>query len=251
MMIEITIDGNRAEVEEGTTILEAARDIGIEIPALCYHKALSPIGSCRLCIVELVEKGKSRVVTSCNYPVRKKIDVRTNSDRILKERKLILELLLARSPDSDVLRKLAKEFGIEKSRFAVDDKKCILCGLCVGVCHEVMKIGAIDFVGRGIEEDVGTPYGLGSDVCIGCGACVSVCPTGAIKLRDEAGERFLEKWKTSLPLRKCRLCGGVVGTEAQIEWLKKEIDLPEEVFDMCSECKRKRYAEEMAVLGHI
>ncbi len=250
MMVEITIAGNKVKVEEGTTILEAAKKIGIEIPSLCYHKAMSPLGFCRLCIVEVIRNGKSRVVTSCNYPIRERIEVRTNSEKILRERKLILELLLARCPDSEVLKELGEKFGIKETRFVVDDKKCILCGLCVRVCHEVMKVGAIDFVGRGIDEDVATPYKLGSDVCIGCGACVSVCPTGAIKIAD-GEKRFLDRWETSLQLARCKLCGGIVGTIAQIEYLKKKIDVLEENFEICSKCKRKKYAEEVAVLGHI
>ena len=249
-MVKFTIDGKKAEAEEGSTILKEAQRLGIKIPTLCYHSALTPFGSCRLCIVEVTKGNRNRVVTSCNYPVGENIEVKTNTEKILRQRRLIIELLLARCPQVESIQKIAGEMGVKKSRFKEADSNCILCGFCVRVCEEIMGIGAIDFVNRGVDEDVDTPYRIDSEVCIGCGACVSMCPTGALELKDINNERRIERWHTSLPLKKCKFCGGKVGTEAQIEYLKKKIELPAEVFEICSECKRKRYGREIVALGH-
>jgi len=250
-MVKFIIDGKKVKAEEGSTILKEALNLGIEIPALCYHPALTPIGACRLCIVEVTKGKRTRIVTSCNYPIEEGLAVKTDTERIVRQRKLIIELLLARCPDVEIVKSLACQMGVEKSRFREENKDCILCGLCVKVCEEIIGVGVIDFVNRGIDEEVDTPYRIASDVCIGCGACAFICPTGAIKIEDIEGKRRIERWHTSLPLQKCKICGGTVGTEAQIEYLKKKIELPVEVFEICSRCKRKRYAREMVALRHI
>lgn len=250
-MVNFIIDGKKVEAKEGSTILKEAQKLDIEIPTLCYHPALTPMGACRICIVEVSKGKRTRIVTSCNYPVEEGIEVKTNSEKVLRQRRLIMEFLLARCPEVTVVKDMAKKMGIQKSRFKEEDKDCILCGLCVRVCEETMGIGAIDFVNRGVDEEVDTPYKIASDVCIGCGACVFVCPTGAIKLEDIKGKREIERWHTSLPLKKCKLCGAVVGPEAQIKYLKTKIDLPAEVFELCAQCRRKRYGKEIVALGHI
>ena len=205
-MVQVTIDGQSIEVEEGTTILEAAQRLGIYIPTLCHHPALEPYGACRLCTVEITPKGdgssagprrpRSQLVTSCNYPIRREIEVQTASEKVLKGRKLLAELLLARCPNVPQVRELAASLGVTDVRFKVqeDDQSqrsadrlrsaCHLCGLCVRVCEELIGQSAISFIGRGVDRKVGTPFLRFSDSCIACGACAFVCPTGAIKLED-------------------------------------------------------------------
>ena len=183
-MIRAIIDGREIEVKQDTTILEAAGKLNIPIPTLCYHKALEPYGVCRLCTVEVVRRGRSRLVTACNYPIRDEVEVFTDSEKVLKGRRMIVELLLARCPKVPLLQKLAAELGIEKPRFPLKEDDCILCGLCVRVCQDLVGVNAISFVGRGVEREVATPFFKLSEDCIACGACAFVCPTGAIKLED-------------------------------------------------------------------
>jgi len=188
--VTLEIDGEEVKAKEGTTILEAARSIGIDIPTLCYHRALTPYGGCRLCTVEIFRGRRSRLVTSCVYPVEEGLVVKTNSDTVIRDRKMLIELMLARAPKAKVIQDLAKEYGVEKTRFKIEDPEnlCILCGLCTRVCEERIGVSAINFVGRGVERKVQTPFqgtlDVNFDVCIACGSCASVCPTGAIKLED-------------------------------------------------------------------
>jgi heterodisulfide reductase subunit A2 len=190
----LEIDGREVRASEGMTILEAARSDAIDIPTLCYHRALTPYGGCRLCTVELVGKGKSRMVTSCVYPVAEGLVVTTRGDAVVRDRRMIIELMLAQAPKAKVLQDLAQEYGVTETRFEVQDHEdlCILCGLCARVCEERVGASAINFVGRGVKRRVQTPFQLTSDVdfdvCLACGSCASVCPTGAIKLEDITGK---------------------------------------------------------------
>jgi NADH dehydrogenase/NADH:ubiquinone oxidoreductase subunit G len=165
--ITLKIDDKEVKVKEGTTVLDAAKSMGIEIPTLCYHKALEPFGACRICSVEIVDKrGRKRIVTSCNYPVEEGLVVYTKSDRAIKIRKTLLELLLARCPNVKKIQDMAMLYGIEKPSFWVADEKedCILCGLCTRVCEEKIGLYAINFAKRGVEREITTPYHMFSDV---------------------------------------------------------------------------------------
>ncbi|MGD8397235.1 MAG: 4Fe-4S dicluster domain-containing protein [Anaerolineae bacterium] len=184
-LINLTIDGRRTAAPPETTILDAARVLNIDIPTLCYHPALKPYGGCRLCTVEVIRNGRSQLVTACNYPIRSEMEVLTHSEKVIRGRKMIVELLWARCPEAEVLQKLAAEYGIAQPRFAPrEGELCYLCGLCVRACDEIVGAKAISFVGRGVEREVGTPFFKVSDACIACGACEFICPTGAIKVRD-------------------------------------------------------------------
>ncbi len=182
MRMKLTIDDKEVDAEPGQTILEVARLNGIHIPTLCYHPALKPFGACRLCSVEIEKRGRKRIVTACNYPVEDGLNVRTETPEIIEIRKMLIELLLARCPGEKRIQMLAEEYGISKPRFPVEEEHCILCGLCARVCEELVGVSAINFIARGIERRVGTPYEELSDDCIGCGSCALVCPTDAIRL---------------------------------------------------------------------
>lgn len=183
-MIDLTINGQRLEVEEGSTILRAAESVGIKIPTLCYHKALSPYGACRICLVEIGMNGNSQIQASCQYRVQPGIVVRTSSERVIRARKIMVELLLARCPNSEKIRELAGELGIKEPRFPKKDEDCLLCGLCVRMCQERMGRSTIGFANRGIAREVIPPFKERSEVCLGCGSCEFVCPTEAIKPED-------------------------------------------------------------------
>ncbi|MBU4486934.1 MAG: (2Fe-2S)-binding protein, partial [Candidatus Delongbacteria bacterium] len=176
-VVKLTIDDKIVEVEEGSTLLDACQKIGIKIPTLCHHKALSPYGACRLCLVEIFRNDWSYLQVTCNYPAQNGMVIKTDTDRVLKTRKIIIELLLARCPNSEVLQILAKEIGVGKPRIELKNEDCILCGLCVRMCKDRMGKGAIGFANRGNKRVVVPAFEVMTDVCQTCGACVSVCPT--------------------------------------------------------------------------
>jgi bidirectional [NiFe] hydrogenase diaphorase subunit len=175
-MITLKINGLDVTVEEGTTLLEAARFIGFPIPTLCHMEGLMPYGACRLCVVELGDGMKSKLVTSCTYPAEEGMKVRTASNRVVRARKMVLELLLATCPQSKTIQDLASQHEVRQQRFRQEDEDCILCGLCVRICKEQMAAGAIGFQGRGEHRAIGTPFDVKSEKCRLCGACMYICP---------------------------------------------------------------------------
>lgn len=209
-MVNVTVNGIAVSVPKGSTILEAARAAGVEIPTLCFMKDINEIGACRICMVEAT--GARGLVTACVYPVAEGMEIRTNTEKVQRARKTTLELMLSthekkclscvRSTNCE-LQKLCRDYGVENAdRFEGfrptyeldtstphlirDNNKCILCRRCVAVCREqyVSVIGAND---RGIDTHIGTPFEkqLADVPCISCGQCTVVCPTGALVERDD------------------------------------------------------------------
>ena len=183
-MINVTIDDQQYEVEEGKTVLDICEDLGIKIPTFCYHKSLTPYGACRLCLVEAGTEKRMKVTASCTYPSWEGMVVRTNTERVQQNRRIMAELMLARCPDAESVRKMAAQIGVTETRFPKMDEKCTLCGLCVRVCSEVVGRSAINFAKRGVERRVQTPFEEIAEVCIGCGACAYLCPNNAIKIES-------------------------------------------------------------------
>ena len=237
-MVNLIIDGKNVTAKKDTAVLEAARAAGINIPTLCAHEAVSRSGACRLCVVEIKKGSRTRIVTSCLYTVEEGLIVDTKSERVLNVRRLVMELLLARCPESEVLQKLAKELGVEKqARFVADtDKgKCILCRSCVHVCEEVVGVSAIGLFARGSHKTVGTPYNEKSDACIGCGACVYVCPTGHIEMTSTEDKRKI--WGRTFKMQTCDKCGKYFAPADQLKFISKKTGVPINELTVCTECR--------------
>jgi bidirectional [NiFe] hydrogenase diaphorase subunit len=177
--VNLTINDREIKAEEGMTILEAARDAGIYIPTLCYHEKLAPYGACRICTVEVTKGKRTRLVTSCVYPVEEGLVVNTDSPRVISLRKMLLELMLA-SSKAKTIQDLARQYAVTQQRFEAEKTNCILCGLCVRYCNEIKKANAIGFVGRGTERRVVFYPQIASTVCASCRECFSLCPTGKL-----------------------------------------------------------------------
>ncbi len=175
-MVKVIINGLPVSVEEGTTLLEAARFMGFPVPTLCHMDGLSPYGACRLCVVEIGEGPSTKLVSSCTYPAVEGLKVRTASKRVVRARKIVLELLLGSCPQSKTIQDLAAAHGVHQQRFKQEHEDCILCGLCVRMCEEQMMAKAIGFRSRGDKRSIGTPFDVQSEVCRLCGGCMFVCP---------------------------------------------------------------------------
>lgn len=184
-MVLVTIDSKEYEAAPDETVLEVCKKNNIFIPTLCHHPSITPYSSCRLCIVEVTQKGWTKLTASCSLPVKEGMVIATNSTRVQSGRKILMELYLARCPTSEQIKELASKLGVQKTRFKTytdPDNKCILCGLCVRVCDEVMKVKALGFAHRGAKREIAVPFQELSHVCMTCGACAFVCPTQCINL---------------------------------------------------------------------
>ena len=207
-MIHLTIDDKSIEATAGRTLLEACRENGIQIPTLCYHPALEPYGACRLCVVEIYkEEQSSRLVAACAYPCEEGLNVKTNSKAVQRNRRVVAELLLASGYDTPEIVALASEFGVKEARYKMPQAdSCIICGLCVRACKEIVGISAISLINRGINKKVSPPFEVTSPTCIGCGTCVLICPTGYIKLRDVFGSHSIHRYSSDYDRAQCRIC---------------------------------------------
>ncbi|MCP2520718.1 2Fe-2S iron-sulfur cluster-binding protein [Candidatus Aminicenantes bacterium AC-335-K20] len=190
-MIKLIMNNLEVEAEEGWTILETAKFYGLEIPTLCYNEGLTPYGGCRLCLVEIGEGEKSKLVTSCTYPVEEGLIVRTDTKRVIQARRMMIELMLSVAPFSKTIQDLASKFGVTKARFKPRNEECILCGLCVRMCHEQMDAQAIGFVNRGKDLRITTPFDIRSERCRLCGGCIYICPACQLRCQGPGTETAL------------------------------------------------------------
>jgi coenzyme F420 hydrogenase subunit beta len=189
--MKLKIDGKEVTAVTGDTLLEAAKFLGFPIPTLCHMEGLSPYGACRLCVVEIGDGEETKLVSSCTYPVQEGLNVRTGSSRVLRARRMVLELLLASCPQSKVIQDLASQHGIRQQRFRQEYEDCILCGLCVRMCAEQMMAKAIGFRGRGESRSIGTPFDHKSEVCRLCGGCMYVCPACQLRCTYSEPEKAI------------------------------------------------------------
>ncbi len=211
-MIHLTIDNQPVQVHDDRTILEACREYGFPIPTLCYHPALEPYGACRLCMVEISQPPRpSRLVASCTFPCQEGLEVRTNSEPVKRNRRMTAELLLAGAWNSSEIQSLAKELGVTEVRYRLPEEDiCVLCGMCVRACHEIVGVNAISFIQRGIQKKVRSPFKVSSAACIACGTCTLICPTGAIRLSKVTGIDATLAVHGPIAVQNphyCRLCG--------------------------------------------
>ena len=242
-MVTLNINGREIEAEEGMTILYAARENNIYIPSLCENEAVAPYGACRLCLAEITtSKGRERLVASCLYQVEDGLTVRTDTERIIKIRRMLLELLLARCADSEVIRDMAQQADVTRTRFTKQkgNNKCILCANCARTCEEVVGVAAISLARRGVDREMTTPFNEDfSEVCIGCGSCAYSCPTHAITLEDTNGTRVIN-WphnQMEFKLKKCSVCGKYWAPEKQVEYIAKISGTPLADYDACPDCR--------------
>ena len=205
MTIDINVNGKEIKATKGDTILETLSNNGIKVPTLCRMEGFSPTGACRMCVVEV--DGINGLVPSCSYPIEKSIKIKTHSPRVIRARKMLVELLLSNHPDDCLycirnknceLQNLAEELNVRERRISGtkskrnsdhsspgiirEPSKCILCGRCVRICDEILDISTLDFIGRGNKTSVSTSMNrdLNFSNCINCGQCIMVCPTGAL-----------------------------------------------------------------------
>jgi NADH dehydrogenase/NADH:ubiquinone oxidoreductase subunit G len=180
-MITFKMNGLDVSAEEGSTLLDVARFYGLEIPTLCFMEGLTPWGGCRLCVVEIGEGPRAKLFSSCTYPAMEGLVVRTDTKRVIKARRMMIELMLSTAPYSKKIQDLASKFGVTQQRFEPRNEECVHCGLCVRMCDEQMDARAIGFQNRGYKRKIATPFDVKSEECRLCGACMYVCPACSLR----------------------------------------------------------------------
>jgi coenzyme F420 hydrogenase subunit beta len=190
-VITLSINGLPLKVERGTTLLEAVQFLGFPLPTLCHMEGLTPYGACRLCVVEIGEGPTAKLVSSCTYLVDEGLKVRTATNRVLRARRMVLELLLASCPQSKTIQDLASSHGVREQRFRQEYEDCILCGRCVRMCEEQMAAKTIGFPGQGESRSIGTPFDIASETCRRCGGCIYICPACELRCTYNEPEKTI------------------------------------------------------------
>lgn len=228
--VTYTINGEEFRAEHDATLLAELRKHGFEVPSLCYHEELTPYGACRLCLVEVKKGKRTKLTTSCNYPVRQGIEVFLDTEKVQRNRKMVLELLLAQAPKAPAaLHELAERYGVTEVRFPLNEdpehNDCILCGLCARACREIVGANALTFSGRGDQKIMAPPYMEETDNCILCGACVHICPVDCIDMSQSDGKRRINRWRRELPMLYDEF-GLPTMTTAEAEYMSRRTGLP-------------------------
>ena len=237
--ITAVINGKECDGEKGEFLLDIADRNGIVIPRLCHHESLRGLASCRLCLAEVTENNRKRIVTSCIFPVMRNITAETDTEEIRDMRGIIIGFLMAEAPGNERISALAAEYGASDiSRYRTDDgNACIVCGLCVRACAEV-KPGCIGTTRRGVYKKIAPPFDEPPAGCVGCAACANVCPTGHIHMEETGGSRTI--WGKEFEMIRCDVCGRFFMTKEQYDFISKKTGAERPV---CDACGRKAVAE--------
>jgi len=248
-MMILTLNGREVEALAGETIIQVAQREGVEIPTLCHQDGIEPASVCRLCLVEVTDGKRTRLVTACSYPVTKPgLSVQTDTERVLRNRRMIAELLLARCPESRELQQLAAGLGVTASRFPAGDaaEKCILCGLCERVCQEAVQVRGISRAHRGIHRRMTAPFDEPPPGCTGCGACAFVCPTGAVATSVVGDVLRVDPWGAEVEMAECTCCGARFAPRAALMDAAEKLGVEPEYLSLCLACRQTRHGRELA-----
>lgn len=247
-MPTLRIDGRTLQVPDGTSLLAAARAGGIPVPTLCHHDGVEDSGNCRLCLVDVTkgERGEPRMVAACLYPAEDGLEVETATPRVVATRRVLVDLLLARCPQTPIVQRLAREHGIERTSYDAhpEPTDCVLCGLCTRVC-DAIGVSAIASASRGAGRTIAPPFEEPPADCIGCLACAEVCPTGHIRHDEQGGTRTI--WGRVFERQRCPRCGEPHVTVAHVAWAQEK-GLPAGDVEVCAACKRRALAGTLAAL---
>jgi bidirectional [NiFe] hydrogenase diaphorase subunit len=235
-MVTLKIDGRKVKAQEGSTILENARKLNIDIPTLCYHEDLSPFGACRLCMVEVKINGTWQIAASCDTTVDNGMEVRTGSEAVRESRKASAKLLYYKYPETDAVREIAQELGVDVPDEKAEGHDCILCGLCVRGCREIVGVSALTFQDRGRDREIEEArIEFDPNLCIGCGSCAYICPTGYVKMESEEDKRII--WNKVFRMVPCPVCGRYFAPEDQLKYISRETGVPFKELAVCVDCR--------------
>ncbi len=213
--VTFTINGSKVRAPKGSLVLDVALSYGICIPHLCHMKDISPISVCRLCIVEVIKNGKSKITTSCTLEAEDGMVILAHTDKIMKARKNIAEMLVAEAPNSRAIQDIAVRCGVTEVRYPFRNKDCVLCGRCVRVCSEIWQSKSLGFVGRGKDRHVALPFDKRPEFCKRCNSCIDVCPMTITPCQGPMikGNEYL-----------CALCAS-------------QLSMTEGIIDTCVDCR--------------
>jgi len=237
-MIKFKIDGRTVEGKEGSTVLENAQALFIDIPTLCYHPELSPFGACRLCTVDVKTNAAWHLTAACETPIEENMEVVTNSERVEEARKLAAALLYRRYPKTKAIVDIANKLGVTDDEVPPkdDERECILCGLCVRTCREIVGVQALTIHDRGLGRELEqAKIDFKADACIGCGSCAYVCPTSFVKMEDYGNKRVI--WNKAFTMAACSVCGRYFVPEEQLEFIAKKTKTPLQDLLICTSCR--------------